>query len=84
MPLTHDSVAELRREFPAFGQTLDGRPIAFFDGPGGTQVHGSVIDAIARYYTEAKLTVSSQRSATSPLDTSAAGAASAARAPGKV
>ncbi|MFC2105637.1 cysteine desulfurase-like protein [Candidatus Bipolaricaulota bacterium] len=53
MPLTHDSVMELRREFPALGQTLDGQPIAFFDGPGGTQVHGSVIDAIARYYTEA-------------------------------
>lgn len=43
----------LRGEFPALQQTLDGRPIAFFDGPGGTQVHGSVIDAIARYYTEA-------------------------------
>ena len=53
MPLTDDSVMRLRREFPALGQTLDGRPIAFFDGPGGTQVHGSVIDAIARYYTEA-------------------------------
>lgn len=53
MSLTHDHVMELRREFPALGQTLDGRPIAFFDGPGGTQVHGSVIDAIARYYTEA-------------------------------
>ena len=53
MPLTHDSVTELRREFPALGQTVDGQPIAFFDGPGGTQVHGSVIDAIARYYTEA-------------------------------
>ena len=53
MALTHDGVMELRQEFPAMKQTLDGRPIAFFDGPGGTQVHGSVIDAIARYYTEA-------------------------------
>jgi cysteine desulfurase family protein (TIGR01976 family) len=53
MPLTNDGVMELRREFPALRQTLDGRPIAFFDGPGGTQVHGSVIDAMARYYTEA-------------------------------
>jgi cysteine desulfurase family protein (TIGR01976 family) len=53
MALTHDGVMELRREFPALQQTLGGRPIAFFDGPGGTQVHGSVIDAIARYYTEA-------------------------------
>ena len=53
MPLTHENVMELRREFPALGQTFDGRPIAFFDGPGGTQVHGTVIDAVARYYTEA-------------------------------
>ncbi|MBN1858832.1 cysteine desulfurase-like protein [Candidatus Bipolaricaulota bacterium] len=53
MPLTHDGVLELRREFPALGQMLGGRPIAFFDGPGGTQVHGSVIEAISRYYTEA-------------------------------
>jgi len=53
MPLTNERVMELRKEFPALQQTLDGRPIAFFDGPGGTQVHGSVIDAFARYYTEA-------------------------------
>jgi len=53
MALTDNEVMALRREFPALRQTLDGKPIAFFDGPGGTQVHGSVIDAIARYYTEA-------------------------------
>jgi cysteine desulfurase family protein (TIGR01976 family) len=53
MALTHDGVMELRREFPALQQTLDGRSIAFFDGPGGTQVHGTVIDAMVRYYTEA-------------------------------
>lgn len=53
MSLTKDRVIELREEFPALQQTVDGKPIAFFDGPGGTQVHGSVIDAFARYYTEA-------------------------------
>jgi cysteine desulfurase family protein (TIGR01976 family) len=53
MALIHDAVMELRREFPALQQTLNGLPITFFDGPGGTQVHGSVIEAIARYYTEA-------------------------------
>ncbi|MBU1049781.1 aminotransferase class V-fold PLP-dependent enzyme, partial [Candidatus Bipolaricaulota bacterium] len=53
MPLTQDYVMELRREFPALGQTLDGQSIAFFDGPGGTQVHRTVIDAFARYLTEA-------------------------------
>jgi len=53
MALKRENVMELRREFPALGQTFDGRPIAFFDGPGGTQVHSSVIDAMTRYYTEA-------------------------------
>jgi cysteine desulfurase family protein (TIGR01976 family) len=46
-------VSTLRSEFPALQQTKDGRPIIFFDGPGGTQVHRSVIDAIGRYLTEA-------------------------------
>jgi len=53
MPPRDTGMTELRSEFPALQLTLDGKPIAFFDGPGGTQVHGSVIDAIARYYTEA-------------------------------
>ena len=30
--------------------THAGQPMAFFDGPGGTQVPDSVIDAVARYY----------------------------------
>jgi cysteine desulfurase family protein (TIGR01976 family) len=37
-------VAAVRRRFPAIRDGL-----AFFDGPGGTQVPDSVIDAIARY-----------------------------------
>lgn len=53
MALTGVDVTELRREFPALQQTIGGRPIAFFDGPGGTQVHGSVIEAMTRYHTEA-------------------------------
>ena len=47
------AVSTLRAEFPAIQQTKDGRPIHFLDGPGGTQVHHSVIDAIGRYLTEA-------------------------------
>jgi selenocysteine lyase/cysteine desulfurase len=45
-------VATLRRRFPALSIEQDGRPIAFFDGPGGTQVPASVIDAVAGYYRE--------------------------------
>ncbi len=45
-------VDALRRQFPALSVLHDGRPMAFFDGPGGTQVPQSVIDAVAAYYRE--------------------------------
>jgi cysteine desulfurase family protein (TIGR01976 family) len=40
----------IRSQFPALSQDLGGghRPV-YFDGPGGTQVPGSVIDAMSRY-----------------------------------
>jgi cysteine desulfurase family protein (TIGR01976 family) len=34
------------------------RPLAFFDGPGGTQVPDAVIDAVSRYYRESNANVS--------------------------
>ena len=48
--MTDFDVAALRREFPALSLEQDGRPLAFFDGPGGTQVPQRVIDAVAEYY----------------------------------
>jgi cysteine desulfurase family protein (TIGR01976 family) len=45
-------VEALRARFPALSMTHAGRPMAFFDGPGGTQVPQSVIDAVAAYYRE--------------------------------
>jgi cysteine desulfurase family protein (TIGR01976 family) len=39
----------VRGQFPPLHQTADGNPVAFFDGPGGTQVPQSVIDAISDY-----------------------------------
>jgi len=53
MSLDEMAVASLRAEFPALQQTAGGRPLIFFDGPGGTQVHGSVIEAMRRYLIEA-------------------------------
>lgn len=53
MSLNKNAVSSLRAEFPALQQTAHGRPIIFLDGPGGTQVHGSVIEAMSRYLTEA-------------------------------
>jgi cysteine desulfurase family protein (TIGR01976 family) len=45
-------VAAIRARFPALAQTHDGQPMAFFDGPGGTQVPDTVIEAVVRYYRE--------------------------------
>ena len=53
MALDETAVALLRAEFPALQQMTGGRPLVFFDGPGGTQVHGSVIEAMQRYLREA-------------------------------
>lgn len=43
-------VDALRAEFPALARTQAGRPVAFLDGPGGTQVPQRVIDAVVGYY----------------------------------
>ena len=39
----------IRARFPALSLEQDGRPVVFLDGPGGTQVPGSVVDAVADY-----------------------------------
>ena len=49
-PVTAFDVDALRAEFPALAMEEDGRPVALFDGPGGTQVPRRVIDAIRTYY----------------------------------
>jgi cysteine desulfurase family protein (TIGR01976 family) len=50
--MTAFDVEAIRRRFPALALEQDGRPVALFDGPGGTQVPDSVIDAVAGYYRE--------------------------------
>ena len=40
---------QCRSRFPALTRTIGGQPVAFFDGPGGSQVPQSVIDAVGRY-----------------------------------
>ena len=50
---TRFDVEALRAEFPALRRLgPDGRPVAFLDGPGGTQVPQRVIDAVVHYYTD--------------------------------
>jgi cysteine desulfurase family protein (TIGR01976 family) len=46
-------VEAIRARFPALSVRHGGRAMAFFDGPGGTQVPQTVIDAVAVYYRSA-------------------------------
>ncbi len=42
-------VETIRRRFPALARTHRGHPVAYFDGPGGTQVPTPVVDAMSDY-----------------------------------
>jgi cysteine desulfurase family protein (TIGR01976 family) len=43
------SVEAIRAQFPALRRTHDSHPVAYFDGPGGTQVPAVVANAISDY-----------------------------------
>jgi cysteine desulfurase family protein (TIGR01976 family) len=43
------SVEAIRSAFPALSRTYEGQPVAYFDGPGGTQVPQAVVDAMTDY-----------------------------------
>ncbi len=42
-------LARIRAQFPALARQHGGHPVAYFDGPGGTQVPRGVADAISDY-----------------------------------
>jgi len=54
MPFTDQDCRRCRDDFPSLRRTVDhlgeARPVAFLDGPAGTQVPRRVIDAIGDYY----------------------------------
>ena len=43
------TVDEIRAHFPALARRHNGSPVAYFDGPGGTQVPRAVTDAVTGY-----------------------------------
>jgi cysteine desulfurase family protein (TIGR01976 family) len=43
------SLDSIRARFPALARHHNGRPVAYFDGPGGTQVPQPVVDAVSDY-----------------------------------
>lgn len=46
------SIEEIRRDFPALARREGEHPVAYFDGPGGTQVPRAVGDAVTEYLFE--------------------------------
>jgi len=48
-PAPTTSTAEIRKDFPALERTHNGYPVAYFDGPGGTQVPRAVVEAMNDY-----------------------------------
>lgn len=49
-PMPAFDVHALRAEFPSLALEQDGKSVAYFDGPGGTQVPQRVIDAVVDHY----------------------------------
>jgi cysteine desulfurase family protein (TIGR01976 family) len=47
--MTVQGVHAIRSHFPALARQHEEQPVAYFDGPGGTQVPQTVVDAIADY-----------------------------------
>src|SRR5215211_1924330 len=43
------STRRMRQHFPALQRMHNGSPVAYFDGPGGTQVPQAVVDAVSDY-----------------------------------
>ncbi|QUJ69351.1 cysteine desulfurase-like protein (plasmid) [Photobacterium sp. GJ3] len=43
------NVDQVRQQFPALNQTVNDQPVYFFDGPGGSQVPESVLQAMTDY-----------------------------------
>jgi len=46
----YSNILNRRRDFPSLRRTHNGQPIAYLDGPAGTQMPQQVIDAISGYY----------------------------------
>ncbi len=57
-----------RADFPSLTRLHRGYPLAFLDGPAGTQVPAQVIDAVSRYYTSSNANTHGQFVTTAETD----------------
>ena len=67
----------VRSQFPSLARIINGAPAAFLDGPGGTQVTQSVIDAISHYLKTSNANTHGQYATSRETDEVIAGARSA-------
>jgi cysteine desulfurase family protein (TIGR01976 family) len=67
----------VRSQFPSLQRVINGHPAAFLDGPGGTQVTQSVIDAISHYLKTSNANTHGQYATSRETDEVIAGARSA-------
>jgi cysteine desulfurase family protein (TIGR01976 family) len=67
----------VRERFPALRREVDGRIVAYLDGPGGTQVPRSVIDAMSDFLGAGASNLHGDFAASRASDTATAGARSA-------
>ena len=67
----------VRSQFPSLSRTINGHPATFLDGPGGTQVTQSVIDAISYYLKTSNANTHGQYATSHETDEIIAGARSA-------
>src|SRR5947209_1542778 len=70
-------LAWVRSQFPSLSRIVNGKPAAFLDGPGGTQVTQSVIDAISHYLKGSNANTHGQYATSRETDEIIAGARSA-------
>ena len=48
--MQHFNVNEIRKDFPALNQKVNGQPLVYFDNAATTQKPQVVIDALSNYY----------------------------------
>ena len=67
--LTASGMASRRGDFPSLKRLHNGFPLAYLDGPAGTQIPQRVIDAISGYYTTCNANTHGQFVTTNESDT---------------
>ena len=68
MAFTAEHSARCREDFPALRATYRGQPLAYLDGPGGSQVPDAVIRAIGEFYATCNVNTAGQYPASRELD----------------